>query len=173
MNKAKIQGNVLLSRMSSEEYEAFYQMSFENHVNELIVEEHMSPEEARRETAGELLEMLPDGLHTENNYLMTIRKADEHIPVGYIWTLHEDSNGIRQSFLCDLVIYEEFRRKGLAQESLWLMERSAVESGCEESVLFVKNSNTEAIALYEKCGYIFLRDINYGRFMKKRIGENS
>ena len=35
----------------------------------------------------------------------------------------------------------------------------------------MKNSNTEAITLYEKCGYHFLRDVNYGRFMKKQISD--
>ncbi|MCR5092848.1 MAG: hypothetical protein K6B72_02640 [Lachnospiraceae bacterium] len=107
--------SVTLSGMTPEEYEAFYQMSFSNHVEELIAEEHMSLEDARRESEDELSQMLPDGLRTENNYLMTIREAEEHIPVGYIWTLHEDCEGTRQSFLREMN-YGRFMKKRIGKE---------------------------------------------------------
>ncbi len=49
------------------------------------------------------------------------------------------------------------------------MEEFARNEGCSESVLFVADDNTAANALYEKCGYSFLRRMEYGRYMKKSL----
>lgn len=43
------------------------------------------------------------------------------------------------------------------------------QAGCEESVLFVSNDNAGARALYEKCGYAFLRAHGYGSYMRKQL----
>ena len=159
---------VKLIKMNQEEYDVFYQKSFEHHVRELILEEKMSEKAAEKETTEELRAMLPEGLNTENNYLMTIFDEKEE-PVGFIWTLHEYSEDIKQSFLCDFEIYEKDRRKGYASESLKQMENDAKQAGCRESVLFVADENAAAIALYEKCGYVSFREFNYGKYMKKTL----
>ena len=97
---------VSLRRMDQEEYDVFYQRSFEHHVRELIMEEKMPEKAAEKETTEELRAMLPEGPNTENNYLMTIFDEKEE-PAGFIWTLHEYSEDIKQSFLCDFEIYEK------------------------------------------------------------------
>ena len=156
-------------KMNKEEYEAFYKRSFEHHVKELIDEENMTEEEAKKETHEELASMLPNGLDTEDNYLMTIRRKTDDVQLGFIWTLHEYNEDVKQSFLCDFEIYEQYRRNGYAKEALGAMEAMAGKAGCRESVLFVANDNTPACALYEKCGYAFLRDMEYGKYLKKTI----
>ncbi len=162
---------VVLKPMTAEEYAEFYKTSFENHVKELMEEESLPREKAEKETAAELSQMLPDGKETAGSFLLTIHRTPAPAPVGYIWTIHEETDGIKQSFLCDFLVYEECRRRGYAEESLRLIEKAEAEAGCEESVLFVKNSNPAAEELYKKCGYRFLRDENYGKYMKKRLGR--
>ena len=156
-----------LRKMNKEEYEAFYRMSFESMVNELVREKHITVTEAQKETASELDAMLPLGMDTRDNFLMTIIDRHNGEQKGYIWTVHEYSDSIKQSFLCDLLIYEEHRRKGYAKQAIALMEDAARAAGCVETVLFVSDDNTAAIALYEKCGYHFLREMDYGKYMKK------
>ena len=50
----------------------------------------------------------------------------------------------------------------------WSIHQEA-QAGCEESVLFVSNDNAGARALYEKCGYAFLRAHGYGSYMRKQL----
>ena len=156
-----------LRKMNEEEYKIFYDRSFKHHVQELMEEEHMPLGEAEKETTNELAEMLPQGLETEENYLMSIHNAEDDAWIGFLWTLHEMTEGVKQSFICDFEIFENDRRKGYATETLLLMEKEARKAGCAESVLFVTKDNAAANALYEKCGYQFLRDMEYGRYMKK------
>ncbi|MBR5564651.1 MAG: GNAT family N-acetyltransferase [Roseburia sp.] len=113
--------------------------------------------------------MLPNGLNTEHNYLMTIVEEDSEESAGFIWTIHEETEGKKQSFVCDFAIWESKRRRGYATETLRLVEKNAVEAGCEESMLFVADSNDVARALYEKCGYQILRQAGCGKYMIKQL----
>ena len=157
-----------LRTMTPEEFDVFYRWSMENHILELMEEENLSRDAAIREAAEELTQMLPQGLATPHQQLLTIEDADGGA-VGFLWTLREETEGRRQSFLCDFSIWEQCRRKGYATAALALMEQRAVAAGCEESVLFVADRNTPATALYEKCGYRLLRRSSYGAFMIKRL----
>ena len=89
--------------------------------------------------------------------------------VGFIWTLYEECDGEKQVFLCDFAIWENFRRKGYGAAALSLAEKNAAKAGCEKIVLFVRDSNIAARALYEKCGYQPLRQKSYGIFMAKPL----
>lgn len=160
---------VNIRKMTDEEFEKFYQWSIGNHVRELMEEMHISQEEAFRHTKDEVNEMLPNGMSTENNYLMTIENNDTKAPVGFVWTLHEKTEGKEQSFLCDFIIFEPERRKGYATEALKVVEKEAAEAGCKESVLFVADTNYAARDLYKKCGYQFLRSMDDGSYMIKQL----
>ena len=161
---------VTLTPMTINDYEKFYQMSLDSQVSDLM-KDGSSREEALRDTEAELSEMLPDGKDTRDNLLMMIRKEDDLTAVGYIWTLHEFTDGIRQSFLCDLMVYEDHRRRGYAGEALELMARNAHALGCMESVLYVDKDNVNAVGLYGKCGYKAFRDAGDGMYMKKVLTE--
>ena len=155
--------------MDKMEFDKFYKSSFDHHVKELMEEEGMSQEEAEKETTEELTAMLPDGLDTKDNYLRSIRRKADDVTVGFIWTLHEYNEDVKQSFLCDFEIYDPYQRNGYATETLRVMETLAGNEGCRESVLFVANDNAAAVVLYEKCGYTFLKEMEYGRYLKKTI----
>ena len=160
---------ISVRKMTNAEFERFYQWSIDNHVKELLEENQMTIEEAIRETKEEVAAMLPDGLNTKDNYLMMIEERDSKEPVGFIWTLHEETEGKKQSFVCDFFIYESKRRKGYATATLAEVEKEAVEAGCQESVLFVADNNYAAIKLYKKCNYQFLRQMDYGKYMIKQL----
>lgn len=155
--------------MKTEEFDTFYQWSVEHHAKELMEECHMSQRKAIKETKKEVAQMLPNGLNTEHNYLMTIEEKDNKEIIGFIWTIHEETAGHKQSFLCDFVILESKRRKGYATAALHLAEKNAAEAGCQENVLFVADRNYAARTLYEKCGYKFLKQEDYGKYMTKQL----
>ena len=156
-----------LHEMIKDEYEAFCKLTLADHVRELTEVEGKTPEEAKRQALEEFNEVLPDGLDTPENFVMLIKS--DGVDVGYIWTYHELCDGKKQSFICDFLIYEAQRRNGYGAEALRVMEEKARNAGCVESVLFVEDKNARAIRLYEKCGYVFLRKMEYGMYMKKVI----
>lgn len=161
--------SVMIRKMTDAEYETFYRWSIENHAKELMEELQMSQEEAIRETKKEVAQMLPDGVGTENHFLMSIVETGCEETAGFIWTIHEETNGRKQSFICDFAIWESKRRKGYAAKALYLTEKTAAEAGCRESVLFVSDENRAARALYQKCGYQVLRQERYGKYMVKQL----
>lgn len=153
--------------MTSDEFEIFYQWSVEHQAKELMEELQMSHEKAINETIAEIAQMLPDGFHTEQNDLMTIIAEDEN--VGFIWTIYEETEGRKQCFICDFAIWESKRRKGYGEAALYLAEENAMVAGSQESVLFVRDDNEAARALYGKCGYQVLRQEGYGKYMTKQL----
>lgn len=161
--------SVKIRKMTNKEFENFCQWSVEDHAKELMEECQMPREEAIMKAKEEVAQMLPNGLNTEHNYLMTIVEEDSEESAGFIWTIHEETAGKKQSFVCDFAILESKRRKGYATETLHLVAKNAVEAGCQESVLFVADSNDAARALYEKCGYQILRQAGYGKYMIKQL----
>jgi ribosomal protein S18 acetylase RimI-like enzyme len=98
---------------------------------------------------------------------MSIEETIKKETVGFVWTLHEETDGKKQSFLCDFVILEPKRRQGYATAALSFVEQLAADAGCQESVLFVADKNYPAKALYQKCGYQFLRKFEHGIYMVK------
>ena len=161
--------NIRLRAMTAKEYEDFYEYSIIHHADELMEEINLTADEAMAETEKELQEMLPDGLETKDNCLMTIEDAADHRTVGFIWYLSERTDGVKQAFLCDFVIYHQERRKGYATAALREMEKLARRRGCTESVLFVSHVNLPARNLYAGCGYVFLKKGDYGEFLKKKL----
>lgn len=160
---------VRIRKMTDEEFESFRRWSVENQTAGLMEENHLSREEAVKAAKAEVAQMLPDGLRTPHHHLMTIEEAPSGERIGYVWTIHEMTDGRKQCFLCDFVIRESKRRRGYASAALRLAERKAAEAGCQESVLFVADSNTAARMLYQKCGYQFLRRQDYGKYLIKQL----
>jgi len=160
---------VILRKMTQNAFKAFYQWSIAHHAVELMDELHTSRDEAINKAIAEVGEMLPDGLHTKDHCLSSIIDTETTETVGFIWTLQEETDGRKQSFLCDFAIWEPARRKGYGQEALCLAEKNAVEAGCQESVLFVSDKNTAARALHDKCGYHVLRKEGHGKYMIKKL----
>ncbi|WMJ88566.1 GNAT family N-acetyltransferase [Anaerocolumna sp. MB42-C2] len=161
--------SISLRKMTSKEYDEFFEWSRNNHIRELIKDTNMSLEDALKQTEAEEQEMLPNGINTENNSLMVIENTANNRNIGFVWYLYEETDGVQQVFLCDFVIDESERRKGYATEALSEMERNATEFGCKESILFVAKENEPAQNLYAKSGYVFLREMDYGMYLKKKL----
>lgn len=160
---------VMIRPMTTEEFEVFRQWSVAQQARELTEERRICLEDAIREATAEFTQMLPQGLDTARNFLMTVTETDRNESVGFVWTLQEETHGCQQSFLCDFAIREPMRRKGYATAALQLVEAQAMDAGCQESVLFVSDRNEAAKALYRKCGYRALRSSGHGAYMIKQL----
>lgn len=161
----------LLREMTEEEFQKFRRYSIDNYARELEKGDGdgVSPEEAAAQAEEEFLQMLPQGLNTENSALMIIEDSDSVDSVGIIWYIFECTDGVSHSFLCDLWVMEEKRRRGYASAALACMEADARNHNCRESRLYVWKYNLSGRKLYESCGYIPFRETDDGTYMKKAL----
>ena len=155
--------------MTPAEFSAFRDRSAADYAADLLKTHSLSPEDALSQARQEFDGMLPQGKDTPGHFLMTIRDASDGQPVGLIWYLYEQTDGVKQVFLSDFLIDEEHRRKGYATAALAEMERLARADGCTESVLYVWQHNPAGIGLYEKCGYVPFRQMEDGMYLKKKM----
>lgn len=161
--------SLTIRAMTNEEFDSFFRWSVENHTKELMMQSDKTQDEAISEANAEVKEMLPEGLSTAQNHLMTFVETGSNENLGFIWTLYEVTAGRKQSFICDFAIWEPYRRKGYGAAALFLAEAKAMQDQCVESVLFVRDDNGAARALYQKCGYQVLRQAGCGKYMIKQL----
>lgn len=163
---------VRLRNMSLQEFEAFREYSTNDYAKDLMKDQNLSPENALEQAVTEFADMLPEGVKTKDHSLMMIEDEDSQKNVGIIWYLYEITEGTKQVFLNDLLIYQEERRKGYAMAALSEMVHNAAEDGCRQSIIYVWKHNPPGVNLYRKCGYVTFRELEGGMYMRKEIGGN-
>ena len=160
---------VHVREMTNTEYDTFCAWSFSSQTQDYVDISGLSHEAARKQAMVDMQQMLPDGRNTVDHRFMSIEISDSKEIVGFIWVLFEETNGRKQTFLCDFLILESHRRKGYATTALSMLSRYSIDIGCDEIVLFVSDQNTAARKLYEKCGYRFLRKAKHGQYLVKTL----
>ena len=111
-------------------------------------------EEAEDRAARELEELLPEGTATKGHFLYAVRDESIQATVGNLWLAVLDSSVGRSVWIYDILIHEEFRRRGYGSITLGLLlEEKARELGAGSVGLHVFGHNDAARALYEKTGY--------------------
>ena len=144
---------VKLKPMTGEDFLRFREYSITDFAEDLIVARMLSVKEALEQAEESFEELLPDGMDTENQFLMTISDGQSGTEVGWIWFSFDETENVKRVWLTDFLIFENERRKGYATDALAEMERVAKENGCVESFLSVWDHNPAGRGLYEKCGY--------------------
>jgi ribosomal-protein-alanine N-acetyltransferase len=95
--------------------------------------------------------MFLDELRTQHAQCLVVRvEIDSKVVIGaYIifWLVAGEVH------LHNLAVRKEFRRQGLAYNMMILMKDIAEQLGATGQTLEVRESNTEAIHLYRKCGF--------------------
>jgi RimJ/RimL family protein N-acetyltransferase len=97
--------------------------------------------------------LLPEGPATQGQFLYSVRDDSMDAEVGTVWFALRNSGVGRSVWIYDIIIYENFRRKGYASRTLELVEDRARELGARSIELHVFVHNHAARALYEKMNY--------------------
>ena len=97
--------------------------------------------------------LLPEGPATQGHLLYSVRDDSMGAEVGTVWFALRDSSVGRSVWIYDIIIHEDFRRKGYASRTLDLVEERARDLGAKSVELHVFGHNRGAQALYEKLGY--------------------
>lgn len=143
---------VTLQPMSDSDFLKYLDFSVKDYAAEKV-KAGTWPEEGSYEKAeNEFRRLLPKGKDTEKNYLYNV--MDGHENVGNLWLgiipKGGDFNGL---FIWDIVLYPEFRGKGLGKQTMIALEEKARELGENKITLHVFGHNEVAIGLYRKSGY--------------------
>ena len=109
--------------------------------------------EAQIRAAKDVDGLLPEGPATQGHFLFSVRENAADAEVGTVWFALRDSGVRRHVWIYDIIINENFRRRGYASRTLELVEARAKELGAKSVELHVFGHNQGAQALYEKVGY--------------------
>ena len=112
-----------------------------------------SQAEAEGRAARDVDGLLPEGPATQGHFLYSVRDDSIDAEVGTVWFALRDSGVGRSVWIYDIIIHENFRRKGYASRTLDLVEERARDLGAKSVELHVFGHNHGARTLYEKLGY--------------------
>jgi ribosomal protein S18 acetylase RimI-like enzyme len=112
-----------------------------------------SQAEAEGRAARDVDGLLPEGPATQGHFLHSVRDDSTDVEVGIVWFALRDSGVGRSVWIYDIIIHENFRRRGYASRTLELVEVRARALGAGSVELHVFGHNHGARALYEKMGY--------------------
>ena len=95
----------------------------------------------------------PGGLQTPDQHFFTVHDAATDGKVGWLWYQVRDDGLYRSVYLCDIWIFDEHQRQGYGTACLAELDNQARDLGISRIGLHVFGHNTEAIELYQRCGY--------------------
>lgn len=151
--------------MSDEEFEEFFDFSILDYSQGLIKSGMCSEEDGFDSAKKQFNALLPQGKYTENNFLYIIEN-DENEAVGTVW-YGKYIEGV--AAICDILIYEKFRKKGYGKQTLLLLDNKLKESGIKKILLHVFKFNKIAFSLYSSLGYKVVAEDSGGMHMVKDI----
>jgi ribosomal protein S18 acetylase RimI-like enzyme len=138
--------------MSEVEFAGFVAAAIPAYAADTVASGQWAAEESLELSRMAFEELLPLGLDTPDSYLFAI--LDERgNRVGTIWLAAKEQAGKRIAYICDIMIYAEFRRRGHATRALAAIETEARRLGLSGIALHVFGHNLGARALYEAVGY--------------------
>jgi ribosomal protein S18 acetylase RimI-like enzyme len=138
--------------MTDADYKAYIELAVSMYAQEKVDAGNWTEAEALERSRQEFQKLLPQGNHTEANFLlMLVNETGQKI--GYLW-YNIDIQRPDFAFIYDFEIYEQFRRQGYASQALKVLEIHAKPKGVKKLGLHVFGHNTAARELYKKAGYI-------------------
>lgn len=145
---------VRLSKMTQPEYAVWKERSIKEYTDENVKSGRWDAKDAAKLAEKEFQHVLPKGLTTKDHYFFTIRDETKRKKIGSIWfQANKDRPEHPYGYLWDLLVYEEYRRRGFASEAMDELEKESRRMGLEKIRLNVFSHNLPAISLYEKLGY--------------------
>jgi GNAT superfamily N-acetyltransferase len=119
----------------------------------------VSAELAKKHVDQDLIENIPDGFETKNNYWLTIANEDAK-NLGSIWYALKGEGEKQTAYLGDIVVAPDFRRMGVGKQALALFEAEIKSSGIKNNIAvhIIGDFNEAAIKLFKLSGY-FTSDI--------------
>lgn len=145
---------IKLVPMSEEEYREYIEFAIQDYAQQQVKAGICQFKDAIQLARKAFQILLSDGAASLNQYLCTIRDDSLGKPAGFLWYGLRDSKIGRFVVLYDIVVFEEYRRRGYGTQALEALEKKVKELGLNKIMLHVFGHNEAARMLYKKMGYI-------------------
>lgn len=145
--------SVQLKPMTQSDFEAYIDYSAPLYAAEKVRSGNWTEDQADELARTEFQKLFPQGLETPDTYIFCIQDGANE--VGYLWISDQERGGKRVVWIYDIVIHEDFRRKGYATATFTALENYVRdELGGNRVELHVFGHNHGARALYDKLGFV-------------------
>ncbi|HWJ79795.1 MAG TPA: GNAT family N-acetyltransferase [Niallia sp.] len=141
---------VFLKKMSEEFFLPYMERMIKEYAKEKVVAGTWLEEESEKRATQEINNLLPEGLHTKNHFLLEITTEDSGKGIGSLWVRFDPENMQKEAFIYDFFIQPEERDKGYGKATLFALEDYVRLLGAKKLSLHVFGHNERAIHLYKK-----------------------
>ena len=143
--------SLYIENMNQQTFKVFYEESIIEYAAEHVKsggwEEDGSIERARTEFEN----LLPDGLNTSNQYLLSV--INNSVDIGYLWLHIFAVKEQKKCFIYDIKIKDTYRGHGLGTKTMECIEKYCKNKEVESIGLHVFGHNKRAVSLYNKMGF--------------------
>ena len=139
---------VKLVPIEQQGFERFLESEIRGYAEDHVRNGNWPAEGSLERSRKEFEALLPDGIHSKNQYLWSIVDEEED-KIGVLWVQIKD----RKAFIYDFVIDEAFRGKGYGKQAMIAMHEKLQSMDVESIELHVFGDNITAQELYKKMGY--------------------
>src|ERR687888_233299 len=133
---------VKLEPIQKEDFERYLEDEIRDYAEGHVRNGNWPAEGALERSRKEFESLLPDGIHSKDQYLYSIVNEDNKI--GLLWVQVKD----QKAFIYDFVIDEAFRGKGYGKQALIAMDEKLKSMGVQSVALHVFGDNMPAQELY-------------------------
>lgn len=151
---------IALVPMTEKEFQVFFERLVREYAADKVRAGNWSEAEALERSRSETEKYLPQGVHTEGNFVCKLLNENDEA-VGVLWYAQLKDRP-KTGFIFDFEIHEPYRRRGYASQALAALEPQARSTGIKRLELHVFGYNTAARELYKKAGY-FETNINMAK----------
>lgn len=144
--------SIALEIITDDDFKNYLNFQIQEYAKEKIKSGNWSEKDALDLFRKSFLNFLPEGRDTKGHTIMTIVDSNSHEKVGVLW-VEWTNKEYYTTFIWDIIIYENFRRKGFGSSALKQLENLCKEKGSSSICLHVFGHNRSAIAMYNSLGY--------------------
>ena len=139
---------ITLEPIQQEDFDRMIDTEIRGYAEEHVRNGNWPAEGALERSKKEFDTLLPDGIHTKDQYLWSLLDEDSN-KIGLLWVQVKD----QKAFIYDFVVEEAFRGKGYGKQALIALDEKLKAMNVESVGLHVFGDNITAQELYKKMGY--------------------
>lgn len=144
---------IQLRPMSEKAFKQYYDASVAEYAQEMAAAGNVSLEEAQSASERQFSELLPEGLESPGQHMMSIWDQENERNVGMVWVGERSRGQMSQAVIYDIRVRESLRGQGYGTQALQAVEGMVRQMGLSEIWLHVFGHNTGAQKLYDRLGY--------------------
>ena len=156
---------VKLVPMDPADYPAYLENGIREYAEDKVKSGQWKESESLEKSRGEFMHLLPDGVHTKNEFIYSIVNEETGQKIGVLWVEIKMEETPRRAFGFDFMLYEQFRGKGFGKQALQALDKQLISMDVESMGLHVFGHNTTAFELYKKMGFE-ITNVNMRKMLK-------